>query len=173
MSNSLCSPIQDPKPLVFIGHSLGGLIVKSALLKALQHKADEAIDEILTSTRGIAFFGTPHSGTLSGLQATLRRLDSTKSVLAASAGDMQKLIINFASVVPHIPSCKVVSFYEEHALSETQGPVCIYILPITGARSMLLTFFVCQIVRYEQTELRGSLRVPLRGDHHVSAAAIA
>ena len=46
------------RPIVFVCHSLGGIVVKQALVEA--HNADELHGMTLKATRGIAFFGTPH-----------------------------------------------------------------------------------------------------------------
>ncbi|KAI0545822.1 hypothetical protein F4679DRAFT_559895 [Xylaria curta] len=48
------------RPLIFISHSLGGLIVKSALIHA---DKDDVFNDILVCTAGVVFFGTPHQGT--------------------------------------------------------------------------------------------------------------
>lgn len=51
------------RPLVFVGHSLGGLVVKSALLHSA-FAADDEVDlrAIKIMTLGIIFLGTPHQG---------------------------------------------------------------------------------------------------------------
>ncbi|CZR59520.1 uncharacterized protein PAC_09412 [Phialocephala subalpina] len=46
-------------PIIFIGHSLGGLLIKQALVNAW---ANEKYRGIQSSTRGLMFFGTPHAG---------------------------------------------------------------------------------------------------------------
>jgi hypothetical protein len=48
------------RPLVFLTHSLGGLLVKAMLRQATTFA--EAYVSIARSTRGIVFFGTPHAG---------------------------------------------------------------------------------------------------------------
>ncbi|KAI4687482.1 uncharacterized protein J4E88_003071 [Alternaria novae-zelandiae] len=51
--------------IIFIAHSLGGLVVKSALrLSAEAEDEDEDLKDILASTAGVLFFGTPHRGSL-------------------------------------------------------------------------------------------------------------
>ncbi|KAB8207838.1 hypothetical protein BDV34DRAFT_223039 [Aspergillus parasiticus] len=45
------------RPLIFICHSLGGLVVKQALLLE-----DPKFQETIKSTRGLVFFATPHRG---------------------------------------------------------------------------------------------------------------
>ncbi|KAL6690585.1 hypothetical protein J3F84DRAFT_398280 [Trichoderma pleuroticola] len=49
------------KPIVFIGHSLGGLIVKQTLI-SLHKSKDEEDQKLLRAVYGIAFFGVPHDG---------------------------------------------------------------------------------------------------------------
>ncbi|ROV94143.1 hypothetical protein VPNG_09365 [Cytospora leucostoma] len=47
------------RPVFFIAHSIGGLVVKQALLKAGH---DEKYREILLNCHGVTFFATPHRG---------------------------------------------------------------------------------------------------------------
>ncbi|KAL2829596.1 hypothetical protein BJY01DRAFT_254948 [Aspergillus pseudoustus] len=47
------------RPIIFIAHSLGGIVVKEALVQA---KLGAIYDSIRIATYGIAFFGTPHRG---------------------------------------------------------------------------------------------------------------
>lgn len=49
----------DERPILFVAHSLGGIIVKRALVEA---KLDGTYEAIRNATYGIAFFGTPHQG---------------------------------------------------------------------------------------------------------------
>ncbi|KAI0121807.1 hypothetical protein F4814DRAFT_406604 [Daldinia grandis] len=49
----------NDRPLMFICHSLGGIIVKRALVHS---SVDRTYEMIGKSTFGIAFFGTPHKG---------------------------------------------------------------------------------------------------------------
>jgi len=53
------------RPIIFVAHSLGGLVCQEALLVCL-NPTEEYHRDILASTRGVAFLGTPHAG--SGLQ---------------------------------------------------------------------------------------------------------
>ncbi|ETS83166.1 hypothetical protein PFICI_05042 [Pestalotiopsis fici W106-1] len=50
---------QKDRRLIFICHSLGGIVVKRALINA---KQAESYKSIVNSTYGIIFFGTPHQG---------------------------------------------------------------------------------------------------------------
>lgn len=49
------------RPLIFIAHSLGGILVKEVLRRA-ESDPDDKIKRIFFSTIGIFFFGTPHRG---------------------------------------------------------------------------------------------------------------
>lgn len=68
------------RPIIFVAHSLGGIIVKSALVHsdAARKGALEEHRSIKTSTYGVVFMGTPHQGG-SGVQ-------------------LGKLLVNVASV---------------------------------------------------------------------------
>ena len=54
----------DRRPLIFIAHSLGGLLLKSALVESAwaAYEQDTVLLEIYQSTAGIVFLGTPHQG---------------------------------------------------------------------------------------------------------------
>lgn len=49
------------RPLVFVVHSLGGLVCKKATLLS-QNSAEDHLHDIFDSVRGIVFLGTPHKG---------------------------------------------------------------------------------------------------------------
>ncbi|GAB1319392.1 hypothetical protein MFIFM68171_09602 [Madurella fahalii] len=53
------------RPLIFVAHSLGGLVSKVALIKASEHGHDKHqshLHNVAQSTIGVLFFGTPHRG---------------------------------------------------------------------------------------------------------------
>ena len=51
------------RPLLFIAHSLGGIVVKEMLRQSYGHVNHQTrLRTISDSTRGIIFFGTPHGG---------------------------------------------------------------------------------------------------------------
>lgn len=54
---------EPTRPLLFIAHSLGGIVVKEALRRSrgCEHY-QEYLHSIFESTTGVIFFGTPHSG---------------------------------------------------------------------------------------------------------------
>ncbi len=52
----------DRRPVVFICHSLGGIVVKKALILAHERSSDPTFKDILINTKAIAFLGVPHEG---------------------------------------------------------------------------------------------------------------
>jgi protein SERAC1 len=53
--------VGEARPVLWVCHSMGGLIVKGIINKALA-SSDERIQNIAKNTRGIIFLGTPHKG---------------------------------------------------------------------------------------------------------------
>lgn len=52
---------QNRRPLIFVAHSLGGLVTEQALLIS-RGAAQQYYKDVLESTTAIAFIGTPHLG---------------------------------------------------------------------------------------------------------------
>jgi len=51
---------EKTKPIIFIAHSLGGIVIKDAL-NPLRNE-DTFFNEIFPATKGVMFLGTPHQG---------------------------------------------------------------------------------------------------------------
>ena len=82
------------RPLFFVCHSLGGLVVKQALRSALE-LGESAWREIVANTRGIVFLATPHTGArladYMGALGAILRLSVTIGELEASAPALRDL----------------------------------------------------------------------------------
>ena len=50
------------RPIIFVAHGLGGLVVKQALIEARKRTSSHHIHDIYTSAHAVIFFGTPHRG---------------------------------------------------------------------------------------------------------------
>lgn len=80
------------KPIVFIMHSLGGLVAKSVVRQAID-SGNRDYKGIAQNTRGFVFFATPHTGAdlpkltdyLKNLATALRITDPVKEMAANSA----------------------------------------------------------------------------------------
>lgn len=55
------SHVGQNRPIIWIGHSMGGLILKSIIIQALD-SSDESIQNLAKNTEAILFLGTPHKG---------------------------------------------------------------------------------------------------------------
>lgn len=72
---------QPSRPLVFVAHSLGGIVVKEALRRSHSFESHHNhLRQVYESTAAIMFFGTPHGG---ADPRGLRELIAEKVVRAA------------------------------------------------------------------------------------------
>jgi protein SERAC1 len=53
---------QQQRPVIFITHSLGGLVVKKMLEFAMRYQNQARVKALTSQTRGIVFLATPHLG---------------------------------------------------------------------------------------------------------------
>ncbi|KAI0376539.1 hypothetical protein F5Y04DRAFT_209589 [Hypomontagnella monticulosa] len=69
----------ESRPILFLGHSMGGLLIKQALINA---HSNTKYTPIKTATKGLVFFATPHHGA----DGMLLSLADTAHGIAASLG---------------------------------------------------------------------------------------
>jgi hypothetical protein len=79
------------RDLVFIAHSLGGILVKE-MLRRSETDTDAKINKVFASTTGVFFFGTPHRGSkdwvsfgegIAGVAGRLLGVDTNNQVIHA------------------------------------------------------------------------------------------
>ncbi|RFU35449.1 hypothetical protein B7463_g869, partial [Scytalidium lignicola] len=113
-----CTQIEMHRPLVFICHSLGGIVFKKALIKAHEKRR---YDQIKSCVYGVAFFGTPHRGAaLASWSTILANVLSaatvgrnTNSRLSKSLKlNAQALLDISESFVDRGKGLQILSFYE-------------------------------------------------------------
>ncbi|KAK7976268.1 hypothetical protein PG989_014731 [Apiospora arundinis] len=63
--NTMCDQLDSQLPIIFVAHSLGGVIVKDALNQSAGATTDQTRQRLLENTHGIIFLGTPHRGSSS------------------------------------------------------------------------------------------------------------
>ncbi|KAK1598445.1 uncharacterized protein LY79DRAFT_506243 [Colletotrichum navitas] len=84
--------IQRSRPLFFIAHSVGGLVVKLALLYASR---TEQYKPFMYNCHGVSFFATPHRGSsylsMKNLEDSIRRLLRLQRPLPRSISDYLRL----------------------------------------------------------------------------------
>jgi hypothetical protein len=128
------------RPIVFVAHSLGGIVVKSALLHSnsthpghlKEHRA------IKTSTYGIIFMGTPHQGSDSSAWG-MRLVDvefifiHTNDSLLKNLGKDSEMLQNVLAYYAGISSDFVTKFaYETYATPLATGKA-VLVVPKSSA----------------------------------------
>ncbi|KAI0121052.1 Alpha/Beta hydrolase protein [Xylariales sp. AK1849] len=117
LSSILNSPhIRDTKcPIVLVGHSMGGLVMKRAFLQAQQRDVYQIIAQRITA---ILFIATPHTG--SGLAPTLSQLFSLSSGTKPYLHDLDRNSEAVQAINSEFPpkslGLKLYSFYETDPL---------------------------------------------------------
>ena len=121
ISNS--RPDETKRPLLFIAHSLGGLVTEQALLISLEPN-EPRLQSIAPCTVGIVFMGTPHSGaslamwgyTLARLMNWIRRTNTEllsvlkqRSEVLKAAEEVFQHQLTADGALKHV---KVFCFYE-------------------------------------------------------------
>ncbi|KAI0865927.1 hypothetical protein F4860DRAFT_200414 [Xylaria cubensis] len=86
------SDLKKARPIFFVCHSIGGLVVKSALVKAKRH---EELRTLVYACHGITFFATPHRGSsylsMSHLRESIQHLLFLERPLPRSITDELRL----------------------------------------------------------------------------------
>ncbi|KAK4160236.1 hypothetical protein QBC43DRAFT_114543 [Cladorrhinum sp. PSN259] len=120
------------RPVIFVAHSTGGLVVKSMLEQELMDKPSQLREEapVLYNTKAIIFLGTPHRGLkildnlfvyywmLRGL-GLLPSLPYRKQLVSGSYA-LHELSIAFGKVLKQVP-ISIVSCYETIASTRALG----------------------------------------------------
>lgn len=136
-ATSLCSDLaslranseSEDRPIIFVAHSLGGLVCANALVLGSGH-AEADVKKIASHTRGMIFLGTPHEGSdlakWAALGLSFLRLEhggkATRDldVLQKESGKLRSLSTAFGMLLRSRGESKetedkieIVCFYEE------------------------------------------------------------
>lgn len=123
LSSERASQVEKERPLIFIAHSLGGIIVKKAIIIA--HERSSIYAKILDSIQALVFFGVPHRGSdLAYWSAYAARLTSTiqlglgtnKSFVEALTRNSQTFADISKSFTERAAPMKIRTFYETEKL---------------------------------------------------------
>ncbi|KAG8531939.1 uncharacterized protein KY384_003575 [Bacidia gigantensis] len=109
------------RPLVFMGHCFGGLVIEKALISAKLHDTD--FPGVVQSTAGVIFLGTPHRGSKSQSKAAVIAAIASAmgcgedtSLLKAVEKDsemLHDLLYDFTRTV-NTASIPLFCFFEQH-----------------------------------------------------------
>ncbi|KAM7189424.1 hypothetical protein V8F20_010154 [Naviculisporaceae sp. PSN 640] len=125
---------REPRNLIFVCHSLGGLVVKEALIISSKEEEERPLNDnirVARRTRGIIFLGTPHSTDLERLSSQIHLITLTDSPaggetigMAVKAAILQNFRA-FGNLCVFEPPWQIISFYEELPLGDKPdfGPV--------------------------------------------------
>lgn len=112
---------ESKRPIIFIAHSLGGIIVKQALVWAYREPQYQAIKD---HTLGLVFFGTPHRGSnkasygkiLANVATGVMHKPKSKliSALQSNSEKLMELTLEFKFEAPNL---QIVTFYETKPMS--------------------------------------------------------
>ncbi|KAN0086995.1 vegetative incompatibility protein HET-E-1 [Elaphomyces granulatus] len=113
---------EKTRPIIFVGHSLGGIVIKQALFQA---KIEPQYQTISEATVGIIFLGTPHRGSdkasygevLANVATTVMHNPAPGliNVLRANSDALMRLTTDFRFQLPNYQVC---SFYEMKPMPE-------------------------------------------------------
>jgi hypothetical protein len=104
----------DHRPIIFICHGLGGILVKKALSYSASRTSSQVVHlhTIFASTYGILFFGTPHNHTTRSITLELAHgsVFGTSTTLGTDSGTLEIITDHFA---PLMKQFHIFFFWEE------------------------------------------------------------
>lgn len=132
------SNVGQDRPVVWVGHSMGGLLIKSIMVQAAQSE-DPAIRRIAENSHAVMFLGTPHRGSaiaklkqhtsaLVWPSVEVRELEENSTQLL----HLNKTFLKAISTLPKKP--EIVSICEGIPTELTSFKVPLHIVPESSAR---------------------------------------
>ena len=123
---------EPTRPLLFLAHSLGGIVVKEMLRQSYRYsKHQQHLQTIAIATVGVIFFGTPHSGadpqrllrTVALNVASVMGLKVNERVLESLLPSSDRLIElrNEFGPIAHEHGWTIQSFQEDHGIKALNG----------------------------------------------------
>ncbi|KFZ09362.1 hypothetical protein V502_08808 [Pseudogymnoascus sp. VKM F-4520 (FW-2644)] len=120
--------MEDPnRPIIFVAHSLGGILVKDVLKQSQDAKYKAELQPIFPSTFAVIFLGTPHRGSdwvgIAERAATFAIGKNDTNILRSlkvDSSELQRLVDSFA-VMLREDAFKVHSFIEGHGITDIPG----------------------------------------------------
>ncbi|KAN0070951.1 Alpha/Beta hydrolase fold [Elaphomyces granulatus] len=105
------------RPIIFIGHSLGGIVIKNALVLAQARQS--LYGDIYESAKSITFFGTPHQG--ANVAEWAGYLEKISKIVGVSRSNVLKELETWSPTLlnlsrtfsEQIPRLLINSFYEK------------------------------------------------------------
>ncbi|MFT6658994.1 ABC-three component system protein [Maritalea sp.] len=100
------------RPLIFVTHSLGGIIAK-AVLRICESSSEKSLEALFSNCKGVVFFGTPHTGsTYSTVFNKVPSLPSLQAQGLAQSNAVLMEIYNWYRNTTQDGSIRSKAFYE-------------------------------------------------------------
>jgi len=160
------------RPLVFVAHSLGGIVCKKAILFSRQKHDEPELESIFKSTKGIIFMGTPHCGAWMATWAKIPMaafgiVKSTNPHLlkALSCGEelLRSIQEDFGNLLHKMSSSEtpieVTCFYEELELPLAGKVVSRDSATIPNYKAISIHADHREMVRFSSAEDRGFVNI--------------
>ena len=119
------------RPILFLCHSLGGIVVKQTIAKA---KDSQKYQELFHSVRAVVFFATPHRGGEGAAEArvaagALRRLTGNvrSSIMEALLPDSFYSFDIHQAFLNSLDRIRICTFYETKPVSGLNQLVCLLV----------------------------------------------
>ncbi len=107
------------KPIAFVAHSLGGILVKMILRKSCD-AGDEDWQRVSRSTRLVIFLSTPHTGAgVAKVLTVVPRTSSHIDLLANRIGFLEDLNSHYRTLTTDRKDLTTAVYYEKHATNNT------------------------------------------------------
>ncbi|KAI1827201.1 hypothetical protein F4861DRAFT_494406 [Xylaria intraflava] len=143
------------RPIIFVCHSLGGLVCKNALIIARQ-RSEPYLLNILCSTRGIAFLGTPHQG--SDLAPWAEKISRYLSVIKQANSNIVAVLKRDSEILASIQD----SF---HTMLLARSEDMLPPIDITCFYEELPLAVVGLVVPQHSAIIPGYMRIGIRSNH--------
>ncbi|KAK4455223.1 ankyrin repeat-containing domain protein [Podospora aff. communis PSN243] len=131
------SPEESARPIVFLAHSMGGLVVAKALVLAAQQRDKVEYMRVIECFAGSIFFGTPFGGSSAQAKAYLLATFLEKvgravpsqllQLLDPDRDSLEELRRDFVNVAFKEPKAKLVCFYELEPTNYLQEKVSSWV----------------------------------------------
>ncbi|KAI3537134.1 hypothetical protein CABS03_08795 [Colletotrichum abscissum] len=142
------------RPIIFVCHSLGGLVCQAALARA---HTREHLKEVLEATRGILFLGTPHHG--SALAVWAERLGKSVGVLKQTNTEILGVLRPESEVLAEIQD-------NFHNLTQSQTKAGVGTIQITCFYEELPLPGIGLVVPQHSAIFPGKDAIGIHGTHH-------
>ncbi|KAH6849648.1 hypothetical protein B0I37DRAFT_291407, partial [Chaetomium sp. MPI-CAGE-AT-0009] len=135
------------RPLVFVGHSLGGIIIKSAITKMTQNIKYQ---DLWAACRGVMFFATPHFGLNKEKwqefahrvllhRAPSKGVEPTNKMLGElrfNSGTLERVSENFLPLQPELSFVTFIEGTPMEGMSEVVSPRAVHRLKYHEKRAL-------------------------------------